>query len=946
MRHARMRTTTSIAAGLATSLAVAALAVGISPAQADPPPSPSTAAGYLAPYYTEGDLTGDGELTRDDLDVLVPALGTTSADTGWADVSAADYDDDSAITLTDVADLSRRLLYDDGPFDLVEASALDMQKAMNAGVVTSEQLTQAYLDRITAYDALADETHARALNSVIATSAVALAAAQASDAARAENGGPRSMLDGIPILLKDNYDTKDMPTTGGCGCWDENQTTDDAFMVKGLRDAGAIVLGKASLDEFAFGFVSEYSAGQPAASSKLVASPYSLSRTAGGSSGGTGAAISANLGGIGFGTDTGGSIRVPSSYNQLVGIRPTVGLASRDGIIPLALSQDTGGPMARSVSDAAIALDAVTGVDSNDPRTAEQEGKVPTSYTSSLDPNALQGRKIGYLASMVGSNATTTRLFQAAVADLQAQGAEVVPITIDGISPILSEGSGSTNEFKHDLDAYIAAHLDADETERSLADIVASGKYVPSRLNTYNTRNAVTAETYATWMTSHTQVLQNGRTLVTAALDSNELDALIYPSGNPYSTQSTNLRLSPNTGLPAVTVPMGQAIEADATIPGAGVNLEFLGRAFDEADLIGMTYDYEQATGHRTTPALYPALPGAAFRADASASVAAEASDGYSVTVSEPSVKIGDTIEVTVTANAAADLYAYDLDLGFDPEVLQYVGGSAGTGVSGATYEDAGDAEDGEVHVVHTKLGTSPAAAGEVELATLTFKAVGAGDTTVSADAVTSVKTDLSGTTETELGSAGVAVGLLDAPVASALPVVHGVARPGQVLHASPGTWNQPGATFAYQWLAGGSPIPGATTADYRVRLADSGSVLSVRVTATVPDHAPGTATSGGVKVQPLSTVTSITGPRAVEKGKRPRVVVKVVTQSGVVPTGTVDVWYGGHLIRNELRLSQGRAVLRLPAKVKPGRYRLRAMFHPEKGFAPSSRVVWIRVTR
>ncbi|WP_139178790.1 amidase family protein, partial [Curtobacterium sp. MCBA15_005] len=174
-------------------------------------------------------------------------------------------------------------------------------------------------------------------------------------AERAEHG-MTSMLLGVPIAVKDNYDTKDMPTTGGCGCWDDNQTDTDAAMVTGLRDAGAVILAKASLDEFAFGFVSEFSSNQPAGSSLLVASPYNTAQTAGGSSGGTGAAISANLAGIGFGTDTGGSIRVPSTYNQLVGIRPTVGLTSRDGIIPLALSQDTGGPITRSVTDAAVAL--------------------------------------------------------------------------------------------------------------------------------------------------------------------------------------------------------------------------------------------------------------------------------------------------------------------------------------------------------------------------------------------------------------------------------------------------------------------------------------------------------------------------------------------------------------------------------------------------------------
>lgn len=598
------------------SLAVAALGAAVLTVGTTGPASSEEAAAaeegggiYLAPYYTEGDLTGDDAIDTDDVDLLVAALGTTKDDAGWAAVEAADHDGDDAITMTDVANLSQRVLYDDGELELVEASALDLQKALNAGVVTSVELTQDYLDRIAAYDGLVDETHARALNSVIRTAgADALAAAAASDAYRAEHGGPRSMLDGLPILLKDNYDTEDMPTSAGHGSWKSNQTADDAFMVAGLREAGAVILGKASMDEWAQGFASEFSTNSAAGSSLLVASPYVLSRTAGGSSGGTGASIAANLGAIGFGTDTGGSIRVPASYNQLVGIRPTVGLASRDGIVPLALSQDTGGPIARSVSDAAIALDAVTGIDPDDPITSEQSGKVPTSYTSSLDPTALQGKRIGFVTSMVGSNATTVRLFNQAKADLQAQGATVVEVTTTALNATLSEPSGSTNEFKHDLDGYIASHLDPTVGTRSLRAIIDSGRLVPGRSGTYESRNNVTPEQYATWMGTHGTAIATGEAAVNALLEANDLDALMYPSGTPYGTQGSNLRLSPNTGMPSVTVPMGQATAADNTILGAGVNLELLGPSYSEGMLIGFAYDYEQATHHRTTPALYPAL--------------------------------------------------------------------------------------------------------------------------------------------------------------------------------------------------------------------------------------------------------------------------------------------------------------------------------------------------
>ena len=616
---ARPRRTRTAVAGVSL-VALVGTVIAAAPAltaAAAPAPLDASPAAMAAPYYTQLDLTGDDQVTTADLAVLTDHLGATPPTSGtsadWDAVSAADTDHDGRITVSDLAALSQRMIYDDGPFELVEASTIDMQAAMNAGVTTSVAITQDYLDRIAAYDRKTVDTGAdgRPLNSIIATNTAALTAAAAADTERAEHG-MTSMLLGVPIAVKDNYDTKDMPTTGGCGCWDDNQTDTDATMVAGLRKAGAVILAKASLDEFAFGFVSEFSSDQPAGSSLLVASPYATSQTAGGSSGGTGAAIAANLAGIGFGTDTGGSIRIPSTYNQLVGIRPTVGLTSRDGIIPLALSQDTGGPIARSVTDAAVALDAVTGVDAADPATEAQTGKVPTSYTSSLDAGSLKGARIGYVTSMVGTNATTKRLFDASVAKLEAAGATVVPITTTtAFNRVLSEGSGSTNEFKHDLDSYVRTHLDPDVTARSLRGILDSGEYVPSRKSTYESRDLITDAQYQAWAGpngSHTTQLATGKALVTGMLDDQDLDALVYPSGTPYGTQSTNMRLSPNTGMPAITVPMGQATAADGTITGAGVNLEFLGRSFDEGTLIGLGYAFEQATHARTTPTLYGAL--------------------------------------------------------------------------------------------------------------------------------------------------------------------------------------------------------------------------------------------------------------------------------------------------------------------------------------------------
>jgi Asp-tRNA(Asn)/Glu-tRNA(Gln) amidotransferase A subunit family amidase len=597
------------ALAVAAALGVVAAGSLVVPAAAEAAPAPA-AAPFLAPYYTELDLTGDEQVTEADLDVLAARIGLASDDAGWSDAAAADLDDDGAITASDLALLSQRVIYDDGPFQLVEADTVAMQAAMNAGVITSVSLTQQYLDRIAAYDKVVRQDGGRPLNSIITTSTVALQAAAEADAVRAEKG-MTSMLLGIPVALKDNYNTVDMPTTAGCGCWNANQTTTDATMVEGLRADGAVIVAKASMDEFAINLSSQWSALQPAGTALTVSSPYDTTKTSGGSSGGTGAAIAANLAGLGFGTDTGGSIRIPSTYNQLVGVRPTVGLASRAGIVPLALSQDTGGPMARSVLDATVALDAVVGQDAGDPITARQEGKVPGTYTSYLDADSLAGTKIGYIASMLGTDPITQRLFTEARASLEARGAAVVEVAEpEGFAAIVGEGSGSGPEFNHDLNDYIAAYLNPAVTTRSLLEISQSPNIVPGRAESpYGARAAITEQTYQAWAGpegTHTLQLARGKEIMTALMEDQNLDAVIYPSGNPYSTIGTNMRLSPNTGLPAVTVPMGQGVAGEAST--GGVNLEFLGRDFAEGPLLGLAYSFEQATHARTTPAAYGPL--------------------------------------------------------------------------------------------------------------------------------------------------------------------------------------------------------------------------------------------------------------------------------------------------------------------------------------------------
>lgn len=597
-------------AGAAAAGVVAAGAL-VAPTAATAAVSPApTAAPFLAPYYTELDLTGDSQVTTDDLSAFGQLIGVDSEHPQWAEVSELDFDTDGALTASDLALLSQRIIYDDGPFEIIEADVVSMQAAMNAGVITSVELTQQYLDRIAAYDKTVKQEGGRALNSIISTSTVALKAAAEADAIRADKG-MTSMLLGVPVALKDNYNTVDMPTTAGCGCWVDNQTDSDASMVKGLRADGAVLIAKASMDEFAINLSSQWSAFQPAGTALTVSSPYDTNRSSGGSSGGTGASIAANLAGIGFGTDTGGSIRIPSTYNQLVGVRPTVGLASRDGIVPLALSQDTGGPLARSVLDATVALDTVVGIDPADPVTQRQQGLVPDTYTSYLDSESLEGKKIGYFASMVGTNVTTVRLFAEARAALEAKGATVVELAQpEGFSAIVGEGSGSGPEFNHDLAIYIDKYLNAKVSARSLLQISQSPNIVPNRAsNPYGQRAAVTEEAYQAWAGpegSHTLQLAKGKQIITKLMDDEGLAAIIYPSGNPYSTIGTNMRLSPNTGMPAVTVPMGQSVEGEPV--AGGVNLEFLGRDFAEGPLLGLAYSFEQATHARTTPTAYGPL--------------------------------------------------------------------------------------------------------------------------------------------------------------------------------------------------------------------------------------------------------------------------------------------------------------------------------------------------
>lgn len=488
-------------------------------------------------------------------------------------------------------------------FNLAEATVDSIQAGLQSGAVTCSEITQLYLNRIAAYD-----DQGPALSAIISTNPNALSLAAQLDTQYAASG-PVGSLHCVPVVLKDNFDTFDLPTTAGALALEGFLPGSDAFQVAKLRDAGALILAKANLSEFAFAFTSTSSLGG------TTVTPYDPSRNAGGSSGGTGAAIAANFGVLGFGTDTGGSIRVPSSFNSLVGVRPTIGLSSRAGIVPLALTQDVGGPMTRTVKDAALALNVTAGFDPNDPATAGSIGKIPADYTAFLDANGLVGARIGVVREVFGldsnpESAKTNAVINDAIDSLIALGATVEDVTVPNLSQILAFPSLSSFEFKRDLNNYLAARPVPPSGVRTLGDILDSGLYLEEYEASYIDRNSRPApEDDPTYLSIISERPVLAQTSLLAALDG--YDALIYPSvasppnvlGQPLASGAGN-RLSPFSGFPAITVPAG------FTEDGLPVGLEFLGRAYDESTLLRLTYAFEQGTLFRRPPESTPQLAG------------------------------------------------------------------------------------------------------------------------------------------------------------------------------------------------------------------------------------------------------------------------------------------------------------------------------------------------
>jgi amidase len=482
------------------------------------------------------------------------------------------------------------------PFRLMEATISETQAALNAGTITSEQLVNMYLARIDAYD-----KQGPSINAVIRLNPNAVAEAQALDAER-RSSGPRGPLHGIPVLLKDNFDTADMPTAASAVSLATSIAPDDGFMVRKLREAGAVFLGKVNMSEFAWTITTISSLGGQ------TLNPYDLTRNPGGSSGGTGAAIAANFASFGTGSDTCGSIRIPASHQSLVGLRATQGLFSRDGIVPLSLTQDMGGPITRTVEDTAIVLDAIAGYDVNDPVTIVSETHTPSTYTAFLKKGRLQKARVGVLLDAMlpaQTDAEVAAVVSATATELRRLGAEVVEVTIPDYATI-SNFSIITREFMTNLHAYLEATPGA--PVKTLDEILATGTVHAGALSLFTQASgfpSIDTPDYDERLAARDVF----RDAIVKVLDDNDLDALIYPTMRqkpvavPITSQpGSNCRVSAHSGLPAISVPAG------FTPDGIPVGIEFLGREFTEGDLLELAYSWEQATHHRRAPATTPDL--------------------------------------------------------------------------------------------------------------------------------------------------------------------------------------------------------------------------------------------------------------------------------------------------------------------------------------------------
>jgi len=480
-------------------------------------------------------------------------------------------------------------------FPVLETTIKDIHAAYKAGTLTCRELVEIYLARIEKYD------KPTRLNAIVVVNPAALKIADKLDQEFQSTGKLRP-LHGIPVVVKDNYETHDMQTTGGSVALKGFIPPDDAYQVRKLREAGAVILAKSNMDEWAFSPYHTLSS-----TAGTTANPYDLNRVPAGSSGGTAAAVAANFGTLGLGTDTGNSIRGPSSHCCLVGIRSTMGLTSRDGIIPLFLRNDIGGPMCRTVEDAVRVLEVIAGYDPNDPITERSANKISENYTQYLDKDGLEGARIGVFRLYTDRPSTDPEvlaLFENAIEDMKTGGAEIVdPFVIPDFG-MLTKGIWC-DMFRHDLNNYLAS-LGDKAPIKNLLEVYNKGLFATSNKMHIFEALEVPLQKEPECKDLYTEPKNIAfRNAVLKAMDEQGVHFIIYPTwsnpprkiGDERTPAGDNSQLiPPHTGMPAMSIPMG------FTHKKLPAGLQIVGKIFAEPDLIRVAYAYEQATRHRRPP--------------------------------------------------------------------------------------------------------------------------------------------------------------------------------------------------------------------------------------------------------------------------------------------------------------------------------------------------------
>jgi amidase len=494
------------------------------------------------------------------------------------------------------------------PFELDEITITDLQAGMSSGKFTARSIAEKYLARIEALD-----KQGPAINSVIEVNPDALAMAEAADKERKEKTG-HGPLHGIPVLIKDNIDTADrMETTAGSLALLGSRCTKDAFVVQKLREAGAVILGKTNLSEWA-NIRSSHSSSGWSGRGGQTRNPYALDRNPCGSSSGSGAAVGANLCTVAVGTETDGSVVCPASANGLVGIKPTLGLVSRSGVIPIAHSQDTPGPMARTVRDAAILLGALAGVDPRDSVTAEASGKIAADYTRFLDPSGLKGARIGVARKYFGFSDAVDSLMNDLLDEMKRAGAVIVdPADLDSHGKFDdTELLVLLYELKTDLNAYLAARPGAPKTLKDLIDFNDHNKdkempyFGQDLFIKAQGKGPLTEKEYATALEANRRLSRKEG--IDALMDKFHVDAIMAPTGSPAwitdwvdgdHAGGGSSNAAAVAGYPDITVPAG-------FIFGLPVGASFFGRAWSEPVLLKIAYGFEQLTKARRPPQFLP----------------------------------------------------------------------------------------------------------------------------------------------------------------------------------------------------------------------------------------------------------------------------------------------------------------------------------------------------